>query len=124
MQHFLAKLALTAMVACTGCAKSDSRLNGVWQSNRDESVADAFRRDPRWTNAPPEKVERFRDMFGHMTLTYSNGVVTTRYRGEEGTLRYTAEDRGGDYVAIRMHGGIQDGETIRIRFVTGGRCYS
>jgi hypothetical protein len=111
------------MVVCAGCAKSDSRLYGTWRSNRDESVADAFRRDPRWTNAPPEKVERFRDIFGHMTLTYSKGAVTSRYRGEEETLRYTVEDRGDDYVVIRMHGGIQDGESIRIRFVEGGRGY-
>jgi hypothetical protein len=62
-------------------------------------------------------------MFGHMTLTYSNGTVTSRYRGEEGTLRYTVEDRGDDYVVIRMHGGIPDGESIRIRFVDGGRGY-
>jgi hypothetical protein len=111
------------MVACAGCAKSDPRLDGTWRSNRDESVADAFRRDPRWTNATPERVERFRNVFGNMTLTYRNGTVTTRYRGEEGTLRYTIEDRGEDYVVIRMHGGIQDGESIRMRFVDGGRGY-
>lgn len=76
-----------------------------------------------WTNAAPEKVERFRDMFGHMTLTYSNGVVTTRFQGEEGTLRYTVLDRGEDYVVIRVHGGIQDGKKIRIRFVDDDKGY-
>ncbi len=62
-------------------------------------------------------------MFGHMTLTYSNGVVTTRFQGEEGTLRYTVPDQGEDYVVIRVHGGIQDGKEIRIRFVDDDKGY-
>lgn len=103
--------------------KFDPRLNGTWKSNREESVADAFRRDPRWTNANPEKVERFQDMFGHMTLTYSEDVVTTQYQGEEATLRYTVEDRGDDFVVIRLHGGFRDGENMRIRFVEGENGY-
>src|SRR5512133_4182295 len=88
MRHIFVILTLAAVAASVGCAKSDPRLSGTWRSNREESVADAFRRDPRWTNASPEKIERFRDMFGHMTLSYSNGTVTTSCRGEERSLRY------------------------------------
>ena len=123
IQHLVGMLALVALLGCASGDKFDARLNGTWKSNREESVADAFRRDPRWTNAAPEKVERFRDMFGHMTLTYSNGVVTTRFKGEAGTLRYTVLDRGEDYVVIRVHGGIQDGKEIRIRFVDNDKAY-
>jgi len=63
-----------------GCARDDTRLHGEWRSNRDATVAAAFQRDPRWTNAAPEKVERFRDMFGHMTVIYSNGMATSSFR--------------------------------------------
>jgi hypothetical protein len=123
MRRLLPILTLAAVLGCSAKAKVDPRLNGTWRSNREESVSDAFRRDPRWTNASPEKVERFRDMFGHMTVSYSNGVATTRLRGQEGTLRYTVVDRGDDYVVIRVRGGIQDGHDVRIRFVDGGRAY-
>ena len=63
---------VVALVA--GCARDDARLQGTWRSNREATVAAAFQRDPRWTNAAPEKVERFGDMFGHMTITYSKGT--------------------------------------------------
>src|SRR4051794_40089639 len=51
-----------------GCATDDPRLQGAWRSNRDATVATTFQRDPRWTNAPPEKVQRFKDMFGRLTI--------------------------------------------------------
>ena len=108
-----------------GCAshRDDLRLQGTWHSNRDATVAEAFRRDPRWTNAAPERVERFRDIFGHMTITYSNGVQTADYRGEVESFRYRVVNRGPDYVVIRSDGTMDKGRDIRIRFVDDGSGY-
>ena len=45
---FIFVLALVA-----GCSRDDARLQGTWRSNRNATVAAAFQRDPRWTNAAP-----------------------------------------------------------------------
>jgi hypothetical protein len=97
----------------------DTRLNGTWHSNRDETVADAFKRDPRWTNASPAKIAGFRDLFGHMTITYSNGIGTSLYDGKESTWHYRVVERGNDFVVIRSDAW---GEK-RIRFVNGDQGY-
>jgi hypothetical protein len=107
-----------------GCSRDDIRLHGTWHSNREASVAAAFQRDPRWTNAPLEKVERLKDVYGHMTLTYSNGKVTSTYRGETGSFPYRVVKRGADFVVIRTGGSaIDSGHDIRIEFVDGGAGY-
>ncbi len=111
---------LGALLVLAGCTKSEPRLNGTWRSNREESAADAMRRDPRWAKASPEMVARFRDIFGHLTLTYSNGVVTTRFRDKVASLRYSVVDRGDDFVVVRMESGMEKGQEMRIRFVDGG----
>src|ERR1035437_3737685 len=84
-----------------GCARDDARLQGTWRSNQDATVAAAFQHDPQWTNAPPEKVERFRDMFGRMTVTYAKGTTTSDYRGEVHTFPYRVLASGSNYVVIR-----------------------
>jgi len=106
-----------------GCSKDDARLQGTWRSNREATVAAAFERDPRWTNATPEKVERFRDMFGQMTLTYAKGVVTSSYRSEVGSFRYRVVERGTNFVVIRTDGGLDEGRNIKMRFVDGDKAY-
>jgi len=106
-----------------GCARDDTRLHGEWRSNRDATVAAAFQRDPRWTNGAPEKVERFRDMFGHMTVIYSNGMATSSFRGESGSFRYRVIERGSDFVVIRSDAPMNKGRDIRIRFDAGGASY-
>jgi hypothetical protein len=118
-------VALSLLVAgCATSQKYDSRLNGTWRSNRDESVAAAFQRDPRWTNAPPEKLAKFRDMFGHMTVTYSKDEVCTHDRDKQWTMHYRTLDHGQDYVVIQTRGGgFADGLKMRIRFVDGGNAY-
>ena len=100
------------------CAHDDPRLHGTWHSNRDATVAAAFQRDPRWTNSPPERVERFRDIFGHMTITYSNGVQTADYKGEVESFRYRVVDRGADYVVIRSGATRTRGETFGFDLLT------
>jgi len=111
---FILFLALVA-----GCSRDDSRLQGTWRSNRDATVAAAFQRDPRWTNATPEKVERFRDMFGHMTITYSKGTMTSDYRGEAGSFLYRVLERGSNFVVIRSDAPLDKDRDIRIRFADG-----
>jgi hypothetical protein len=106
-----------------GCAHDDARLHGTWRSNQEAAVAAAFQRDPRWTNAPPEKVERFREMFGHLTLTYSNGVTTSLFHGKEESWRYQVVERGTDFVVIHSEAALDEGRDIRIRFVDDGAGY-
>jgi hypothetical protein len=107
-----------------GCARDDVRLQGTWHSDRDATVAAAFQRDPRWTDAPPEKIERFKDVYGHMTLTYSNGIVRMNYQGSTNSFPYRVVKRGPDFVVIRTGGdAIDSGRLIHIRFVDGGAAY-
>jgi len=106
-----------------GCAHDDARLHGTWRSNRDATVAAAFERDPQWTNAAPERVARFRDMFGQMTLTYSNRTATSSYRGEVGSFAYRVVKSGPDFVVIRSDTLMDKGRDIRIRFDEGGSSY-
>jgi hypothetical protein len=123
MRQLVSIITLLAMLGCACHNKYDTRLNGTWQSNREQSVADAFSRDLRWAKAPPEKIERFKEIFGHLTVTYSSEVVSISYRGEEETCSYTVQERGEDFVVIRLHGGPQDGQDIHIQFVDGGQGY-
>jgi hypothetical protein len=111
------------LAALVGCARDDARLHGTWHSNRDATVAAAFKRDPRWTNAPPQKVEHFRDMFGHMTVTYSNRVGTAHFREETYTFRYRVVRRGPSYVVMRDDSPLYLGRDIRIRFEDGDTSY-
>jgi len=115
---FIFVLALVA-----GCCRDDARLQGTWHSNRDATVAAAFQRDPRWTNAAPEKVERFRDVFGHMTITYSKGTMTSDYRGEVGSFPYRVLESGSNFVVIRSDAPLDKDRDIRIRFVDGDSAY-
>ena len=79
----------TPNFCCSECAgRVLLELQGTWRSNREATVAAAFHHDPRWTNAPPKKVARFREMFGDMTVTYYNGIATSSFCGE------THEDAG------------------------------
>jgi len=112
-----------ALALLAGCAHDDPRLQGTWHSNRDATVAAAFQRDPRWTNAPPEKVERFRDMFGHMTITYTKGTMTSDYRGEVSSFPYRVVESGSNFVVIRSDAPLDKDRDIRIRFVDGDSGY-
>ena len=84
----------------------DARLHGTWCSNRDATVAEVFRSDPKWTNAPPEKQARFRAIFGHMTVTFSNNVVTTHYQDNVDSFGYRVVRRGSDYLVIHYDRGL------------------
>lgn len=123
MRLVVASVLILAAVGCSTTRPTDPRLIGTWQSNRDQTVAEIFRRDPKWTNASPEKVQKLRDIFGHMRITYSANSITTEFRGEKERLGYRVVDRGDDFVVIRIKGGLEDGHNQRIRFVDDGRAY-
>lgn len=107
-----------------GCARDDVRLHGTWRSNRDATVAAAFQRNPNLTNLPPERLERFKDVFGHLAMTYSNGMATTVFRGKnEGTFRYRVVVKASDFVVIRSDSPWEKDQDFKIRFVDGGRAY-
>jgi hypothetical protein len=105
-----------------GCAHDDVRLHGTWHSNQEATVAAAFERDPHWTNAIPAKIERFKDMFGHMSITYSNSLATSDFRGEVGSFRYRVIESGTNYVIVHFDTPINLGDT-RITFTKGDRSY-
>jgi hypothetical protein len=116
---------IVLVAVLSGCATSidDSRLQGTWRSNREVTLDEAFRRDPRLTNAPPERIQRFKEMFGHLTLTYSNGISTTLWHGKAESARYRVIKRGSNYVVVRPCDGVESGRDIRLRFVDGDRGY-
>ena len=124
MRYFVSIATLATILGCTTNRIQDARLNGTWRSNREATVAAAFEQWPGWTNASPEKLESFRNVFGHMIVTHSNGISRIRWNGDESTLRYRIRDRGEDYVVIRSKGSIiDDGRDIRIRFVENNTAY-
>ncbi len=103
-----------------GCAHSyDSRLNGTWQSNQEETVAEAFRRAPGWKKAPYERVKKFKEMFGHMVITYSNDKVVMNCQEDTCTFNYRIIERGKNFVVIRSVGGLDDDQDLRIEFTEG-----
>lgn len=114
---------ILVLVLVAGCTRDEARLQGTWRSNRDATVAAAFQRDPRWTNATPEKIERFRSLFGHMTVTYSKGTMTSDYRGEVGSFSYRVLEHGSNFVVIRSDAPLERDRDIRIRFVEGDSAY-
>jgi hypothetical protein len=105
-----------------GCATDNARLHGTWQSNSEATVAAAFQQNPGLTNLPPERLERFKDLYGHMTVTFSNGLQTTTFRGrQEKPFHYWVVKSGRDFVVL--HSAINGIPNPRIRFVEGGKSY-
>ena len=125
--HTVRYLALVAsLITTAGCATShlrDDRLLGTWRSNGEQTIANMLKRDARWTAVPPDRMQKVRDMFGQMTVTYGEGTVVTRFNGEEATLRFKVVESGPDHVVIRIKGGLEDGQKKRLRFVDDARAY-
>ena len=100
-----------------GCApKYDPRLIGTWQSNRADTVAEAFKRDPAWHEAAPERIQRFRQMFGHMVVTYTKNSAVIEYKEEKCELNYTVIEKGEGFVVIKTIGGLDDQQDLRLSF--------
>ena len=120
-RRFTPFILVLALVA--GCARDDARLQGTWRSNRDATAAGAFQRDPGWTNATPEKLQRFTNMFGHLTVTYSKGTLTSDNLGEVGSFPYRVLESGSNYVVIHSNAPLDHDREVRIRFVDGDNGY-
>lgn len=116
-------LFLLLSLGCTKHNEAHNRLNGTWKSNRDATVALAFEKDPRWTNATPEKVERFKNIFGNMTITYSNGIAFSKFQGTESTFNYKFAEIGSNYLVIHVKGGLMGDQDSKLTFAEGGRSY-
>jgi len=114
---------ILGLVLFAGCASDYPRLQGTWISNRDATVANAVERVPGWKQATPERLQRFADMFGHLSVTYSNGVEIADFRGEIETAHYRVVGRGADYVIIQSDAATDKGRDIKIRFVDGDTAY-
>jgi hypothetical protein len=102
---------------------TDHRLIGTWRSDREKTMANLFQRDPSWTNATPENLQKLRSVFGQMTITYGKGTIVAHYGAREQQLGYTVVERGPDYVVIQIKGGVEDGQQERLRFVDGDKAY-
>jgi hypothetical protein len=116
-------LFLAGVAGCSTSGVPDERLIGTWRSNGEQTIARMFERDPRWTNAPPEKVQKLKAGFGAVTITYGMGTIVTRFNGETEKLGYGVMERGADYVVIRIKGGLEDGQNERLRFVDDSKAY-
>jgi hypothetical protein len=119
----MALLALTIGCSTTNSKLADKRLIGTWRSNAELTLANLYRQDPRWTNAPPARLEQLRSLFGRMTITFGKGTITAHYNAKEQQLGYEVVEHGPDYVLIQVKGGSEDGQRERLRFVDGDKGY-
>ena len=92
--------------------RTDRRLLGTWQSDREATVAE-WRFRKRLT---PEKRRRFLDTFGHLTITYTPTRICTIFhdQGDVGSYELLATDP--ESVAIR-HGMLDLDGTHRIQHI-------
>jgi len=91
-------------------------LDGEWQSNREDTVAEAFRRFPEMKKRTPDQIEKFKDIFGHMILRFAGNQVTMEFHDEIGEFTYKVKESGENFVVINTSGAIGDGAETRIEF--------
>jgi hypothetical protein len=121
--HFMRFIPLIfGLVIFAGCESDDPRLQGTWHSNREATVAAAFQRDPRWEKATPERVDHFKDLFGQLTVTYSNRVSTIVFKGETNSCHYRVVERGTNFVVTRSDSPLEPGD-VRLQFIDGDKAY-
>jgi thiol-disulfide isomerase/thioredoxin len=101
----------------------DARLHGTWSQNREMTVSNAFQSNPGLTNASPEQIQRFKDVFGHSILIISNGLMTVRAGMGDQTFHYQVLERGTNYVIIHNDDPLQKGRAIRIHFANAGQGF-
>ncbi len=114
----LACLSLVALMACRS-SREESRLQGSWRSNKDETVS-AWRRDGV---IPGKVIDRFEsDVLGKMSVTYSGRRVTST-TGSDWTeiSEYRVVESGGDFVVFDQFSDVYK-RTLRwrVRFVKDG----
>jgi hypothetical protein len=106
-----------------GCSRDDSYLHGTWRSDRQATVDAALQRDPRWAKVPLSKFERFTNMFGDMTITYSNRIMIVCDHSSTYALRYKIVRRSPNKVVLRVDEGMDKGRDIHLRFVDQCAAY-
>src|ERR1043166_7338307 len=114
----LACLCLVTLIACRS-ARQESRLQGTWRSNKDETVS-AWRRD---AVIPAKVTDRFEsEVLGKMSVTYSGRRVTST-TGSDWTevSEYRVVESGADFVVFDQFSDVYK-RTLRwrVRFVKDG----
>jgi hypothetical protein len=111
-------LSLTTLLAWRS-VRYDSRLQGTWRSNKDETVS-AWRRD---AVIPAEVIDRFEsDVLGKMSVTYSGTRVTSTTGGDWTEVsEYRVVEVGDDFVVFDQFSEVWK-RTLRhrVRFVKDG----
>ncbi len=114
----LACLCLVTLMACRS-ARQESRLQGTWRSNKDETVS-VWRRD---AVIPAKVIDRFEsEVLGKMSVTYSGRRVTST-TGSDWTevSEYRVVESGSDFVVFDQFSDVYK-RTLRwkVRFVKDG----
>lgn len=113
-----------ALLIFTSCStRDDARLNGTWVSNREASLAASMERNPRLTNASPARIIELGSLFGHQSVTYSNGVGISHLYGVDETYHYRVIEKGRDYVVLRASETPGESHEIRLRFEKEAKSY-
>jgi len=121
MKYLTTLCTFLCLLSISGCRseKGDSRLDGTWRSNKDETVA-AWRRDGV---IPEEVIGRFEEeVLGKTTVTYSGRHAVIK-SGEDWTeeSEYDIIDSGDDFVVIEGFSKVwQRKLQHRIEFVENG----
>ena len=111
------------MSGCVG--QIDNKLIGSWKSNREKSVAECFKVVPSRHNLEPDKQQRFAEIFGNITQTYTENEVTIESKGEIFTVSYKVVERGKNYLVVEYLPEISPEEKIQytLRFEDNFNSY-
>jgi len=110
----------------SGCVgQIDNKLIGSWKSNREKSVAECFKVVPSRHNLEPDKQQRFAEIFGNITQTYTENEVTIESKGEIFTVSYKVVERGKNYLVVEYLPEISPEEKIQytLRFEDNFNSY-
>lgn len=116
-------LALMLVTACGGKKKGDTRLVGTWRSNQAQTFAAALSADAKLAQATPEEQAAFKSQFGNLSLTYTDSSIVVQHPNTTKTFNYEIVERGDDFIVIKTQGAIEDGRSIRMRFVDNNSGY-
>jgi thiol-disulfide isomerase/thioredoxin len=98
-------------------------LYGTWQQSRDAIVSFALKQNPSWTNWPPEQLEAFGNRYGHVRVTFLNGIVHEEMGVAYGTWHYEVVEKGSNYVMTRCDDPMSKGHTVRNQFTDDGKSF-
>ena len=99
--------------------KSDSRLIGIWRSDRRRTVKD-WVWPPR---ASAARRKRVGDIFGHLTIRFTRQKIHTAFKGERSAGNYEILGSDADSVAIMHWNPLFERQTIQHIHFVGERHY-